>query len=316
MIKDKKNNKEQPKVSVVIPTYNRSNTIGMAIKSVLNQTHQNFEIVIIDDSPNDKTERVVNSFDDNRIKYMRNKERTNRAAAINQGIRESRPDSKFIAFLDDDDKYLPLFLEKTIKKLEEKGEIIGVTCGRELRNEENIKIGKASCPKEPWRTYAGNISVFRKELFEKENYWFNADWPYLEEVDFGIRVLKNHKIECIPEILAVYYCHPLDEKHSLPSSVSPEVIEQFYREHYLLYSQWGRGALSYLCFYTGRFLLRFPEIKKGRKYLLKAFLTYPHPKYFLAYLVSLVAPGLYQKSLKILIYNILHPSSWKQERKN
>lgn len=299
-----KNNKEQSKVSVIIPTYNRSNTISRAIQSILNQTYQNFEIVIIDDSPNEETERVVNSFNDNRIKYTRNKQKTNRAAAINQGIRASGTGSKYVAFLDDDDEYLPLFLEKTIERLERKNELIGATCGKELRTLEDGKIKEEHCPKELWRTCIGNISVLRKELFEKENCWFNADWPYLEEVDFGIRVLKNHKVECLPEILAIYYCHPLDEKHSLPSSVSPEVIEQFYKNHYLLYSQWGRGALSYLCFYTGRFLLRFPEIKKGRKYLLKAFLIYPLPKYFLAYLLSLIAPGLYQKSLKILIYKI------------
>ncbi len=316
MIKDNKNNREGPKVSVVIPTYNRSNTIGVAIKSIFNQTHQNFEIVIVDDSPDEKTEKVVVSLNDSRIKYIRNDKRTNRAAAINQGIKRSSVDSKFIALLDDDDKYLPSFLEKTIERLEEKKEIAGVTCGIELRNEEDIKIREEGCQKEPWRTSVGNLSVLRKDLFEKENYWFNADWTYLEEVDFGIRVLKDHKIDCISEILAIYYCHPLDEKHSLPSSVSPELIERFYKEHYLLYSQWGREALSYSCFYTGRFLLRFPEIKKGRSYLLKAFLIYHHPKYFLAYLASLVAPGLYRKSIKILIYNITHPSQWKQERKN
>jgi len=316
MIKDKKNNKEQPKVNVVIPTYNRSNTIGRAIQSVLNQTYQNFEIIIIDDSQNDKTERIINSFNNNRIKYIRNEEKTNPPSAKNQGVRTSRPDSKYIAFLDDDDEYLPLFLEKTIQKLEEKDEIIGVTCGKELRNEENIKIGKECCPKKPWRIPVGSDCVFRRELFEKENYWFNEKFSHFEEMDFGIRVLEHHKIECIPEILAVYYCHPLNKKYSSPISISPERIEQFYKDHYLLYSQWGREALSFLCFCVGRFLLRFPEIKKGRRYLLKAFLTYPHPTYFLAYLVSLVAPGLYQKSLKILIYNILHPSSWKQERKN
>jgi len=319
MIKDKKDNKEQPKVSVVIPTYNRSDTIGGAIKSVLNQTYQNFEIVIIDDSSNDKTEKLVNAFNEKRIKYIKNEIRKNIPSGRNQGVKESGLDSKYIAFLDDDDEYLPLFLGKTIKRLEEKGELIGVTSSKELRTQEHGKIKEEHCPKEPWRLGIGNGCVFRKELFEKENYWFNEKWPHFEEWDFGVRVLKNHKVECISEILFIYHCSSLEEREerdSLYASMSPEEIEHFYKNHYLLYSQWGREALSYLCFYTGRLLLRFPEVKKGRKYLLKAFLTYPHPKYFLAYLASLVAPGLYQKSLKILIYNILHPSSWKRERKN
>jgi len=62
-----KNRRNLPKASIIIPTYNRPHLIIRAIKSVLNQTYQNFEIVVIDDSPNDKTEKVVKSFNDKRI---------------------------------------------------------------------------------------------------------------------------------------------------------------------------------------------------------------------------------------------------------
>ncbi|MFH1657306.1 MAG: glycosyltransferase family A protein [bacterium] len=309
-----KNNEEQSKVSVIIPTYNRYDTISGAIQSVLNQTYQNFEIVIIDDSENDKTAKLINTFNEKRIRYIRNKARKNIPSARNQGVRESGSDSKYVAFLDDDDEYFPLFLEKLIKSLEEKRELTGATCFKELRIQENKKIGVDRCSKEPWRIYIGNGYILRKELFEKENYWFDERLTHFEEWDFGIRVLENHKIECISEILFMYRCSSLEERaerDSLHTFMPPEEIEQFYKNHYLLYSQWGRGALGYLCFYTGRFLLRIPEIKKGRKYLLKAFLTYPHPKYFLAYLLSLIAPGSYQKSLKILIYKIFNPGFFK-----
>ena len=106
-----------PKITVVIPTYKRPHLIGRAVQSVLNQTYQNFEIVIIDDSPNDDTGKIVREFNDKRIKYIRNKVRRGYSGARNQGVKESNKDSKYIAFLDDDDEYFPLFLEKTVKKI-------------------------------------------------------------------------------------------------------------------------------------------------------------------------------------------------------
>ena len=60
-----------PTVSVVLPTYNRAHLIGRAIQSVLSQTYQNFEVIIVDDGSNDCTKDVVKSFRDKRIRYIR-----------------------------------------------------------------------------------------------------------------------------------------------------------------------------------------------------------------------------------------------------
>lgn len=159
-----------PKVSVIIPTYNRPALIQRAIKSVLNQTHQNFEIVIVDDSPNDETEKVVKSFNDQRIKYIKNKERKGPSAARNQGIKASDPQSKYIAFLDDDDEYLPILLEKAVKKMEENSEIVMVCTDAEMRDEKGrfIREMRWNFNKDFWRQSIGNGSVVRRDLFFKE----------------------------------------------------------------------------------------------------------------------------------------------------
>lgn len=71
-------------------TYKRPHLIGRAIRSILNQTHQDFEIVAIDDSPNDETEKVINQFNDVRIKYTRNKIRIGFVEAKNQGVKRNK----------------------------------------------------------------------------------------------------------------------------------------------------------------------------------------------------------------------------------
>jgi glycosyltransferase involved in cell wall biosynthesis len=86
------------KVSVIIPAYNRSETIERAINSVLNQTFQGFEILIIDDASVDDTYKVVESIEDERIRYHRMSKNSGGGAARNEGIELSSGD--FVAFLD------------------------------------------------------------------------------------------------------------------------------------------------------------------------------------------------------------------------
>ena len=92
----------------IIPTYNRSNFIAAAIKSVLNQTYTNWELFIIDDGSTDNTKEVVSNFNDPRIlyKYQNNQERS---AARNNGIKIAK--GEWICFLDSDDAYKKHHLE-------------------------------------------------------------------------------------------------------------------------------------------------------------------------------------------------------------
>jgi glycosyltransferase involved in cell wall biosynthesis len=288
-------------VSVIIPTYKNYLLIGRAIKSLLNQTYQNFEIVIVDDSPDNKTEEVVRGFKDERIKYIHNKERTNLPGARNQGVKESSPDSKYVAFLDDDDEYLPQFLEKTIKVLEEKREIAVVIPWAELRTKDGKKIGELKCSSsdEFWRQRVGNGCVIRKEIFTKENFWFD-ERKVMDDVDFALRVLKDHKWECLPEILWIYYPYPEEGKQSASSALPLKEIELFYEKHYSTFSKLGKRALGFFYNKVGREFLKSGDVKRGRENLLKALLTHPSLSYFIYYLASLILPRSFQK-IKIRI---------------
>ena len=99
-------------VSVVIPTYNRSALIGRAINSVLKQTRQVTEIIVVDDGSSDNTRDVVESFDHPGIKYIPLDRNHGAQRARNVGIREAV--GEWIGFLDSDDEWLPVRVEKAL----------------------------------------------------------------------------------------------------------------------------------------------------------------------------------------------------------
>lgn len=122
--------------SVIIPTYNREKLIGRAIKSVLNQSFEDFEIIVIDDGSEDRTEHVVNSFKDERIKYIY-QENAERSVARNKGIQNTS--GQWICFLDSDDVYLPYHLSTLESNISKNDDPKLFITGNLIQN-ENIKI--------------------------------------------------------------------------------------------------------------------------------------------------------------------------------
>ena len=94
---------EKPLVSIVIPSRNRCNLLPRAVRSVLNQTYRNIEVIIVDDASTDGTPRAIRelSEQDQRVRGLRNDQPLGGGAARNVGIQAARV--KYIAFLDDDD---------------------------------------------------------------------------------------------------------------------------------------------------------------------------------------------------------------------
>ena len=106
---------EFPLVSVIIPTRNRVEMLCRAVNSVLSQTFDNLECIVVDDESHDNTEKVINSFEDDRLKYFRHEKNKGASAARNTGIRQSK--GGLIAFLDDDDEWIATKLEKQVPLL-------------------------------------------------------------------------------------------------------------------------------------------------------------------------------------------------------
>jgi glycosyltransferase involved in cell wall biosynthesis len=103
-----------PFFSVVIPLYNKENFIEVTLKSVLNQSYTNFEVIIINDGSTDNSAQIISKFDNSRIRVF-NKENAGASSARNYGIEKAQ--SSYISFIDADDYWYPTFLEEMFEKI-------------------------------------------------------------------------------------------------------------------------------------------------------------------------------------------------------
>lgn len=107
-------NSQAPLISVIIPTYNRVNLLGNAIKSALKQSYPNLEVIVVDDGSTDETEQLLQNFPE--VKYVK-KTNGGQASARNMGLKYAK--GKYIASLDSDDVWHETFLDKMVSKIEE-----------------------------------------------------------------------------------------------------------------------------------------------------------------------------------------------------
>ncbi|MCF7892308.1 MAG: glycosyltransferase [Candidatus Omnitrophica bacterium] len=207
-------------VSVIIPTYNRAGTLPRAIESVLNQTHRYLELIVVDDSSNDETSRVVSRIADERIKYIQFSKNKGVAASRNAGIKESCGD--YIAFLDSDDQWLPDKIKLSLEVFKnDNSSNIGLvyTNGWKFENgkkESVFKAPKLSCnvygnkqrdknifPTKvvsPWPSFW----MLPKDVVYKVGF-FDEKMRNWEDVDFFVRVAKNFDIYFINSFLSIKY---------------------------------------------------------------------------------------------------------------
>ena len=104
------NSKNDYGISIILPVYNRKKLIGKSLKSALNQTYKNIEIIVIDDGSKENIEEEIDKIGDKRIKYIRLSKNKGACYARNIGIKHSV--KEYITFLDSDDKLHPKKFEK------------------------------------------------------------------------------------------------------------------------------------------------------------------------------------------------------------
>ncbi|MBS0418986.1 MAG: glycosyltransferase family 2 protein [Proteobacteria bacterium] len=134
---------QMPLVSVVIPTRDRLPLLRRALASVLCQSEQNFEIIVVDDASSDGTPEYLAELaaDDSRVSVVRNPSPRGGAGARNEGIAKSR--GQWIAFLDDDDEWLPVKLEKQLHALQTTVAAVACSCAYTLLRESGVAARRA-----------------------------------------------------------------------------------------------------------------------------------------------------------------------------
>jgi len=195
----------RPAVTVIIPTFNRASIVGRAIQSVLGQTYQDWELIVVDDCSTDGTEQAVRSFSDNRIKYIRHDRNCRASAARNTGIRCAQ--GEYVAFLDDDDEWLPEKLQKELEVFRNSDPEVGLVYTGWIILDERGKVLKVRMEtKSGWVydalldcNFIGSPSrvTVKKQVLDRVA-GFDETFLNAEDYEFCLRVARVSKVACVP----------------------------------------------------------------------------------------------------------------------
>jgi len=306
-----------PVISVVMPTYNRAHLISRAIHSVLNQTYENLELIIVDDGSTDNTEQVVQSFNDTRLKYIKQPKNSGAAAARNTGIEAAL--GAYIAFLDSDDEWLPHKLEKQVKAFSVAPPEVGVVYSGIWWLEDG---------KTKYFSYPNNIkkdgylrhsilkkgfiflqsSVVKRECFSKAG-MFDERLVVLEDWELWLRISYYCHFRCIDEPLACVY--------STAGTLAKNYGSIMKAREIILLKHWhdfenDRRQLSDDLLGIGSYLCANEQFNKGMYYLRRSVRENPlNILALIAVLVSLMGEDIFLKMLSIY-RKIRYAGLWKK----
>ena len=205
---------ENVKVSTIITTYRRSQDLCRAVDSVLSQTIDSFEVIVVDDNgigteDGEKTAEVMKKYEgDDRVIYLRHEVNRNGANARNTGINAAR--GKYIAFLDDDDAFLPERLRLMYEKMESLDESYGACYSGYVKNMPN-GVKQYSSEKSEGEVF---VQVLSRALFigTGSNLFFSrkamddiglfdASFRRSQDLEYLARITKKYKMAYVDEVL-------------------------------------------------------------------------------------------------------------------
>lgn len=277
----------QPKVSVIIPTYNREKFIGEAIQSVLDQTFQDFEVIVVDDGSTDRTGDVVQAFASEKVQYVYQSNR-GRSNARNHALGLAK--GRYIAFLDSDDLYLPDKLALQVDYMDSHPEIGMVYTSAYCIDENGVRTKD-----EYEATVSGwvyeHIAFFvpvtitlptvmvRKEVFDKVGE-FDEAMERFEDTDMWRRISKHYQINALHERTCLLRTH-IDNALAAqdPSQISGALdyyVKKIGREDSDVGIILRRKGIARLYGYYGAAMMSNQQWRaRGYSLLLKGMLSWP-----------------------------------------
>jgi glycosyltransferase involved in cell wall biosynthesis len=195
-----------PVVSVVLTTFRRQDVLARAIESVRQQTLRDWELVVVDDEPSELTRAIVLDSEDTRIRYVAHESNQGLCAARNTGIAHSR--GEYLAFLDDDDEFLPRKLELQAALLDRAGPDVGVvSCYEEIVRADGSHVDRSI-------VLEGNVlpRLLRQDLVRMQLLMvrrscldrvgpFDVRLPMHDDFDMTLRLSREYKFTTIRENL-------------------------------------------------------------------------------------------------------------------
>ena len=269
-----------PKVSVIIPTHNRASFLGAAVASVLAQSFQDFEIIIIDDASTDPTQAVIAGFSDVRIRYFRSAKNRGEGASRNAGIAQAG--GEYIAFLDDDDTWLPEKLAAQVEVLDRSPARVGAVYTGYFRVDARTGAIIATVAAEKRGNIYADLRVqnwvgspsavlVRRACFGKVGS-FDEKIKFGLDYDMWIRISRFYEFEIIDRPLMRYSIHPDRLSNNTRTILHGKEAQLAKYAEYFAGDRRAFGqyflSLGVLYCYNGR-------LHEGRAALLRAIYIYP-----------------------------------------
>ena len=223
----------KPALSVLIPAYNAAATIGVAIRSILNQSFGDFELLVCDDGSSDDTIRVAEGIADSRMRIIRHGTNRGVAATRNTLLREAR--GAYIAWLDADDIALPGRLERQHAYLEAHPEVDLLFGWIRVRNAafEKVRFPTDEALLAAWllfRNPYAQSTLMARNFFAREGIFYNMDYGFAEDYELYLR-LHDKRFAMLPEYLSSYLQPPADRypETTVQSALLPLLRSSFMR---------------------------------------------------------------------------------------
>jgi len=227
-------------VSIIMNCHNGQKYLSEAIKSIINQSHVNWELIFWDNCSTDKSSIIVKSFKDLRIKYFKSLNFTNLGEARKLAFEKCT--GEYIAFLDTDDIWYKEKLEKQLKYF--KDDVGIVTCNTIFFNEKTKeqlyrkKIPEGYVFDSLLENYNLSLEtlIIKKKFATSSNITFDKNLSYISDFDFFLRLSKICKLRYVPEVLSGWRVHQESESWKKPNKFNEEKqifiekIENFYPE--------------------------------------------------------------------------------------
>lgn len=209
-----------PQVSVIIPTYNRSQYLALAVRSILEQSFGDVEVLVIDDGSTDDTAEVVRGIADPRVRYF-NQGKRERSAARNLGLAEAK--GAFIGFLDDDDVWLPDLVQASLAVFRESGAGVVYTGWQCIDPDGNTLPQAATVPALRGDALSGQLcgtlafhgALVRRNCTDAVGE-FDGSVNIAEDWDYWIRLAAHgFAFDCVPHAMVLYRVHGLNTSKNL-----------------------------------------------------------------------------------------------------
>jgi glycosyltransferase involved in cell wall biosynthesis len=265
-----------------------------AIKSVLAQTYQNFEIIVVDDGSTDTTEEVIKRYRDNRIKYIKHQKTKGPGAARNTGIDASSGD--YIAFLDSDDEWQSTKIDAQIEIFRNRNLNPGlVYTGVKIINrdkrviEKIIPIYKGYVFDKILSTnfiVGSSTIMIRRNVLDKVGI-FDESLPSCEDWDLWIRIAQYYDFYFAPELLVKHYSH--SKRISTQFGTVLLGLKMFSRKYEIKIDKLRNNVKAQHYFHLGNHFCYYGDKALAKKYLRRSFGIYPlNPIYFFSYIFILL----------------------------